>query len=383
VGGIPIRAPARQQGAFGYAVSVDLTLARVTDFESIREEWSALAEGTTNIFATWEWASAWWRHLGRDGRLLLTACRDEDGRLTAVLPLYLWLTRPVRVARLIGHHAGDHLGPICRSPDRDRAAAALTEALARASVDVFIGEQLSAEEGWSDLLSARRLNSEGSPVLRIGHRTWEDYLGGRSRNFREQVRRRERKLIREHDLGFRLADDPDRLSEDLDVLFRLHRDRWGHETNFSSRERFHRDFAWESYRRGWLRLWFAELDGEPAAAWYGFRFADVESYYQAGWAAHWAETSVGFVLLAHTIREAFQNGMKEYRFLRGGEAYKYRFADSDPALETVALPRGPLGRVFVASATTLRRSQRLLATVVPRRSRSRQRYDPGHTTRSS
>jgi CelD/BcsL family acetyltransferase involved in cellulose biosynthesis len=335
-------------------VSKNLAIT-ATDFESIREEWSALVDGTDNVFATWEWASTWWRHLGRDGRLLLTACREADGRLVAILPLYFWLNGPVRVARLVGHHAGDELGPISRPDDRVRVAAALAEVLSRASVDIFIGEQLAATEGWGSLLATRVISREGSPVLEIGDLSWDDYLAGRSRNFREQVRRRERKLVREHGLRFRVADDPARLSDDLDILFRLHRDRWAdRRTNFSSREAFHREFALESFRRGWIRLWFAELEGEAAAAWYGFRLGRTEWYYQAGRASGWADSSIGFVLLAHSVREAIDDGMQKYRFGRGGEDYKYRFTDSDPGLETIALANGGVGRLIVPGALAMR-----------------------------
>ena len=42
--------------------------------------------------------------------------------------------------------------------------------------------------------------------------------------------------------------------------------------------------------------------------------------------------------------------MREYRLLRGGEAYKDRFATGDPGLETVAVPRGARGRMAVGAA---------------------------------
>jgi CelD/BcsL family acetyltransferase involved in cellulose biosynthesis len=67
---------------------------------------------------------------------------------------------------------------------------------------------------------------------------------------------------------------------------------------------------------------------------------------------------VGFVLLAHTIREALQDGMDEYRLLRGDESFKYRFATSDPGLETIARPNGALGRVALALRTARRRLSR-------------------------
>jgi hypothetical protein len=59
---------------------------------------------------------------------------------------------------------------------------------------------------------------------------------------------------------------------------------------------------------------------------------------------------VGFVLLAHSIRAAVQDGIKEYRFLRGHEAHKYRLAMEDPGLETKALTRGPVGRLALSAA---------------------------------
>jgi CelD/BcsL family acetyltransferase involved in cellulose biosynthesis len=351
-------------------MSPDLVLESIEDFESIRDEWSSLADGSGNIFATWQWAATWWRHFGRKGRLLLTACQDEERRLVGLLPLYLWSARPVRVARFIGHHAGDQLGPICLAADRARVAAALRELIAVASLDVLLGEQVAASEHWSERLGGRVLSREASPVLNLAGRTWEDYLSCRSRNFREQVGRRERKLIRERKLHFRLADDPNRLSTDLDVLFRLHRERWaGARTNFSQREAFHREFAALALRCGWLRLWLAELEGEPAAAWYGFRLAGVESYYQAGRSAAADSTSIGFVLLAHSIREAFVNGMEEYRFLRGGEPYKFRFADSDAGLETIAVSSGMAGRLAVGGASVMRGVRRF-AVGPSRRSRS-------------
>jgi CelD/BcsL family acetyltransferase involved in cellulose biosynthesis len=106
--------------------------------------------------------------------------------------------------------------------------------------------------------------------------------------------------------------------------------------------------------QGWLRLWFLEVDGEAVAALYGFRFAGIESYYQAGRDPAWNHHRVGFVLLAHAIREAAQDGVAEYRLLRGAEDYKLRFAVADPGLETVAVARGPLARAALPALAAAR-----------------------------
>ena len=50
------------------------------------------------------------------------------------------------------------------------------------------------------------------------------------------------------------------------------------------------------------------------------------------------------------MREALTDGMGEYRLLRGGAAYKERFATSDPGLETFGVPRGATAQVMLAAA---------------------------------
>jgi perosamine synthetase len=326
----------------------------IESLDSLHDEWNALATETGNIFATWEWTSIWWRHFGRGRDLLTQACYTQDGQLFAILPLYLSAARPLRIARFLGHRESDHLGPICRESDRAEAGRALLETLRRQRLDLFVGENMPANQGWSAFLGAKVLRRTGSPVLRFRGASWGELLAARSANFREQVGRRERKLRREHEVCFRLSDDPERLHDDLDILFSLHSARWkGGGLFTSTSEGFHREFAVDAMERGWLRLWVLELDGEPAAAWYGFRFGDAESYYQAGWNPAWSGSSVGFVLLVHTIREALEDGVGEYRFLEGSEGYKYRFTREDPGLETIGLARSPAGAAALGAVRTL------------------------------
>ncbi len=344
-----------------------LELERLEGLDALTEDWSRLAEAAGNVFSTPEWAEVWWRHYG-DGRdLRLVALRDDGGRVAGVLPLYLNRSRPLKVLRFLGHGAADQLGPVCAPADRERVAAALPAVLrdARTRADVFVGDRLSAVEGWSRLAGARVLLAEPSPTLAIDGQSWDEFLASKSKNFRDQVRRRERKLAKSNDLTFRLSD-AEHLVEDLGTLTRLHAARWQDESEAfePDLEAFHRDFAAVALERGWLRLWICEVDGRPVAAWYGLRYAGGECFYQSGRDPEWDAQSVGFILLAHSIRCAFEDGMREYRFLRGGDAYKDRFADGDSGLETSVLGRGSLGRPVVAAAGALGhlpRGDRLLA----------------------
>lgn len=333
-------------------------MERARSFDELRSEWSALAESRSSIFATWEWSDVWWRHFGGGQKLLLHACRSADGRLVSVLPLYLWRARRPRVIRFLGHGPGDELGPVHALGAEDVAARGLRVVLDMLRWDVFFGEQLPVEERWSALLGASTWRWEASPILRIPRGGWDEYLASRSSNFRQQLARRRRALEGTGAVGFRLADETS-LDRDLDTLFALHRVRWGsRQTDFAD-TRFHRELAHTALERGWLRLWLLELDGRPVAAWHGFQVGEVTSYYQAGRDPAYERFSVGFVLLAHTLRAAIEEGATEYRFGRGAEGFKYRFTREDPGLETVALPRGPVGRAALGFGRTVQYMHRL------------------------
>lgn len=349
VGSPPGRPPG---GALGGGTA--LQVERVEGLEALREDWTRLAELSGDVFRTWEWAETWWRHFGQDRRLLLFACRNANGRVEAILPLYEARRWPLRLVRFLGHGPGDRLGPICAPESIPAAADALRRALWQAPEpwDLFLGERLPSEEGWAPLLGGPPIRHEPSPILATEGRTWDEYMGSRSANFRSQVRRRERRLAQAHDLRYRMVEDPASLEREMDTLCRLHAARWDGESSGAlsgGREAFHRDLAARALERGWLRLWMLDVDGRTVAAWYGYRFGEVEWYYQAGRDPDWDHASVGSVLFVHTIREAFNDGMQEYRLLRGGEGYKERFASVDHGLDTVAWSRGALGRPAVAA----------------------------------
>ena len=330
----------------------------VDDLAEVPGDWGSLAEAAGNVFGTPEWLTLWWRHFG-DGRPLRVYVVRERGRVAALLPLYLWRPRAPRTLRFLGHGPSDVMGPICAPSDRAHAAAGLERVLGEGRWHVLLAERLASTEVLPDDLRAHELRREPSPVLPFEGMSWDDFLASKSSNFRQQARRRERKLAEEHELRFRLSDDPERLDADIEVLFRLHAERWG-EGSDALRERraaFHREFARLALERGWLRLWVLELDGRPAAAWYGLRFAGRELYYQAGRDPAFERQAVGFVLLVHTVREAMNDGMREYDFLRGGEGYKDRFTDDETVVRTFAAGRGLAGRAAVAIAP---RAQRLL-----------------------
>jgi CelD/BcsL family acetyltransferase involved in cellulose biosynthesis len=332
-----------------------VTTTRLTDLAAAEGPWTALAARSDNIFCTWEWADCWWRHFGDGRELQLLAIEGPGGRPAALLPLHRERRRGVTFTRFIGHGVADQLGAVCAPSHLGIAQ----EELRRAGGDLLLAERLGSEHDWGGL-KGHVLRSEASPVIAIGPgETWDDYLGERSANFRQQVRRRARRLAT---LGirFRLAHEPGRLTADIDALIDLHAARWGAQSRAFGEPRasFHREFAAIALQRGWLRLWLAEAEGSPVAAWYGLRYEGVEYFYQSGRDPAWDSAGLGAGLLEHSIREAFVDGMREYRLLRGDERYKLRYATEARHVITIAVPLTQRGRGVTAVARSLARSPR-------------------------
>jgi CelD/BcsL family acetyltransferase involved in cellulose biosynthesis len=331
----------------------DARLEHVESLAHYRDAWSELAPSTKNIFATWEWADSWRRHLAPERRVLIAAVRRGD-QTVAILPLDLRRHFGISIARLVGHELADQLQPVCKPADLPLATDALAKLLSPRRI--LLAERLPPLQDWAGDLGGRVINHDASPVIGLAAEGgWEAYLERRSRNFRQQVRRRARRLQRQLGVSFKLVTDPVDLPRAFDALLTLHSARW-HESSrafVGARERFHYEFAERALDRGWLRLWLAEAEGTPVAAWYGFRFAGVESFYQAGRDPAWDRFAIGAGILEHSIREAFADGMDEYRLLRGAEAYKSRYATFDPGLVTVAAAQGVGGRALVGAVDGL------------------------------
>jgi CelD/BcsL family acetyltransferase involved in cellulose biosynthesis len=88
-------------------------------------------------------------------------------------------------------------------------------------------------------------------------------------------------------------------------------------------------------------LWLTtlDLDGEPAAAWYGFTFRDTVYFYQSGRDPRWERESLGLILMGAMIRRAIEQGYRRFDFLRGEDAYKRQWTQAGRTTEEVTIFR--------------------------------------------
>jgi CelD/BcsL family acetyltransferase involved in cellulose biosynthesis len=319
----------------------------VDALDSLRESWMRLAASSGNVFAAWEWNELWWRHYGRGRELRVAVSQREDDQIDAIVPLFVWSRRPLRILRLIGHGHGDRLGPICRHNEIKAAEQGLRRALDADPHDLFIADWVAGDRDWASVLGARTVRRTGYPILRLPDGSWDAFLAAQSQRFRKNARNSRNRLEREHDVSYRYADSAT-IERDLDAALHLHRGRFREHAGClfcGDHEPFQREFAALALERGWLRLLMLEIDGAPAAFEYGFLFQNAYFAYQSGRDPAWDRYSVGFLVEFESIRRAFGDGVAEYRFLGGEEGYKYRFTTEDPRLETIAAPATRRGRV--------------------------------------
>jgi len=294
----------------------------------------------TSPFMSWGWHRAWLDSApaAESGASAVVVQRGPDGSIRALLPLRLDRVRFRRVpVRALVWAIGDTGCPdeldVAAVPAANwPAVAAMLEAL---PWQVIILSNLAPPPDAPNTMrllealaqrghAVRHAPLWSCPALELPP-SWATYLGTLSANRRQILRRKERALAR--DYAVRLVDyDAGRLDEGWGHLVRLHAQRWdgtgGGAFQDPRAARLQRAFAGEMAQRRQLWLTTLDLDGQPAAAWYGFTSRDTVYFYQGGRDPRLERESVGLVLMGMMIRRAIERGYRRFHFLRGDDPYK-------------------------------------------------------------
>ncbi len=342
-------------------------VARLAPFEA---EWRSLAERRSNGFVTPEWFRAWWAFRRTPSSSpLVSVARRADGSVAGVMPLVLDESSRPRAIRFAGASIGDRFHPAAAEADEVAVAIATMKALEAAGLDrwMVLLECADSQSRWWRLMQcsspARHAIVEQQqtmvPFIDLRGLDWEGYLASRSKNFRKQVRRAERTLVRSYGMTLRDSTEAS-LESDFAELFRLH-DLRRADIGPSSLDARAREalaaFAAAAQRRGWLRLNLMEADGAIVSSLFGWRLGECYASYQGGFDPAWAKCSVGIANEAICIRRAIEEGVAEYDFLLGTERWKRRFTDDlRPAQTAVLLRARRPTRVLVAAEAQARRA---------------------------
>jgi CelD/BcsL family acetyltransferase involved in cellulose biosynthesis len=304
-----------------------------------------------HIFATPEWNRVWWEEFGDDKDLLVvTVTRGDD--LIAIVPLYRKLEDGKVILRFVGGiDLTDYLGPICAAPDREDVAEALVCWLDQTDErwDEFDAHNMPVPFHFAEFLVERvdRFGFEFSldqeetaAVLRLPE-DWDTYLASLGSKDRHELRRKRRRLGRDHpDARFRTTTE-ETLEADLKVFVEMHRGAEGHKGHFMKPEvaTFFERVAHSFMPLGWLRLDFLEVAERDVAATFGFELDGIFYLYNSAYEPDAARVSPGLVLVSELVKGSIEKGLRLFDFLRGPERYKYQLGSEAVPLHNVRLVR--------------------------------------------
>ncbi len=314
------------------------------EVEDIHATWSALlgSSRANAIFLTPEWVTAWrgaMRGIEIAPRVIVVE-HPQDGTV-GIAPFYLGQLHllgriPYRILRIMGDYAtGSVYSDIIAAPAHQQAVEAqVFDAVRGLDCD---GMWLPHVRPWTGASQALRqaadaagMHVEARPtefyVFELPD-TLEAYEGRLSKSTRKDFRRARRKLIDDGGAEVRTCEQPEDVECMLRALFHLSALRWESTDEVGVFERkpreaeFYRMFAPCALQRGWLRLLTLNVDGQPVAAEYGYRYGNSYLALQAGYDASGPPGS-GKVLLNQVIAREIDAGTAVFDLLVGDASYK-------------------------------------------------------------
>jgi CelD/BcsL family acetyltransferase involved in cellulose biosynthesis len=170
--------------------------------------------------------------------------------------------------------------------------------------------------------------------------TWDEYLAGLRGKDRHELRRKLRRLATAGEYRV-VHSTQDTLREELDQFLELMQESREEKRDFMVPDRgaFFHTVVQRMQEAGCLRLSFLEIDGKRVAVVLCFDYAGRRLLYNSGYRLDYGQYSVGLLLKALVLREAIEEGLTYFDFLRGPEPYKYHLGARDANLYRIVIRR--------------------------------------------
>lgn len=146
-----------------------------------------------------------------------------------------------------------------------------------------------------------------------------EYMAERPSNVSNTIKRKQRKLKREHQIEIQLHRKDD-LSQAIKDYHTLYENSWKANEQYIT---LVEDFVFEVTKSGWPRLAILSIDGKPVAAHLWFVVKGKASIFRLVYDENWKQFSPGSVLMSHLISHVMDiDKVTEIDFLNGNDSYK-------------------------------------------------------------
>jgi len=337
-----------------------VNVTRITDWRDPRlNVWPALAAACplASVFTTRTWAEAWHRVIAPKAELAVLLITTSDGRAAGLLPGCVQRVQGARWLTFLGREVvcGDHLDLLCAEADRPACVAALANYVLRAAdLDGLRLGELHRNgpthaflRKWAQTHGLTCVEREPQIVpFAVLPKTYDEFVAGLSRNMRYHVRRRTRQALASG-ARLRTVHGADEVAVAVGELVRLHQRRWvrsGHGGGFRDPRKVAmlRAVCNELATVGAARATMLEAPNGRAgwrveAILLTLHWNKTASFYQMGWDPDGTTVSAGVVVMAESIADAIRCGCTRYDFLRGAEAYKWKWTSQFVEQTTLAI----------------------------------------------
>jgi CelD/BcsL family acetyltransferase involved in cellulose biosynthesis len=366
-------------GARGSSLAICIVRTRA-ELHNLESAWNDLFDRARcdNVFLTYEWLAAWADAFCPGSSLFIVAISTETNGLIALAPLYIsqsFLGGPRRLGLLGDRFVGsDYLDFLVDRECADAAMKCIREIIqsrhnewdyiefadvdSETLVTAFQSSMQAAGYVTQTLTGAR------CPFIALPPSAGA-FLAGLPNKLRSNLKYYKRALQREGTL--KLIDVTNNIDPAFAELVRLHERRFTSQNETSAFlapevRALHKSLAAKLAERRLAHIFLLELNGKAIAALYGFSIRGRMLFYQSGFDPEYSRFGVGTLLLGEVITACIESGHREFDFLRGDEAYKYRWATGTRTLYTERIfsrsPGGLAARVFFAALEWLRRAKR-------------------------
>ncbi len=310
-----------------------------SDLEPYMDVWEKLAAGAP--MRSPDWLLAWWKYYGSpQDRLYILLFNEPGTGAVGLAPLYLQGKGRNAIFRLIGSGNGcTHHATLLTAPEWEtRIGVEVARFLLQRksnwhklffeSVDTDDAALQAAMNYLAQhgcLVNKRPLPNNWSIELPD---TWDRYLMMLSRSLRKRCRKLQRQFFDSGEIEIRQVSAESDLQRGLNILLKLHADRWGNSRNpegvFSDPKfrGFHETGSRSLLGKKKLRLAWLEHDEKPIAVEYQFYDNKTLYAYQAGIDLAMDEFSPGKLSMMAAIQFAISHGCKSFDLLSGDEPYK-------------------------------------------------------------
>lgn len=301
--------------------------------------WEELAEKTGQLFLARPYVEAWVKHIlpeEHPSASLSIFQISEGEQIVGFLPFFQAPDHSTRIFKLLGTtEVTDYVDVLALPGHYPLVAEALVQLLDDPVHDTQLDLQcllpsaalLEIAKLLPPEIQTEQVTQTVNPCITLPA-SWDEYLSLVPHTHLKHYRHLLTKIGEEDDISYRCLTTATEISPEIETFITLHKQSGSEKAAFwtPGREAFFHEMSEEIAKLGKVKLYFLDVNNDPAAALLVFDHWNEFQLYNSGFNAYrYGYLGVGNALILHTIQEAIAQGKKGYNFLRGDEAYKFTF----------------------------------------------------------